>query len=179
MNYSVDISKIMSIVDRPIAYHRCFVTISGSVTAAVMLSQAMYWTPRTTLDPDGWFFKTQEEWAEETGLSRTEQENARRVLRGIGVLEEKKQGVPCRLFFKVNTENLYLRLMEPVKVSKGKFSKSKEDSPQTSLQETRRLDCRKPADWIAGNPQTIYIQRILQRILQRIQQRILSEKIPP
>ena len=55
--------------DRPIAFHRCFVTLTGSVTAALMLSQAMYWQKRTK-DPEGWWCKTVEEWTEETGMTR-------------------------------------------------------------------------------------------------------------
>ena len=33
---------ILNTLDRPIAFHRCFVTLTGSVTVALMLSQAVY-----------------------------------------------------------------------------------------------------------------------------------------
>ena len=33
---------LLQLLDRPIAFHRCFVTLTGSVTAALMLSQALY-----------------------------------------------------------------------------------------------------------------------------------------
>ena len=57
--------SIARLLDRPIAYHRCLVTLTGSVTGAVMLSQAIYWQNRCNGD----FYKTQAEWEEETGLT--------------------------------------------------------------------------------------------------------------
>jgi hypothetical protein len=63
------------IFDRPIAFQRPFVELTGSVTAALFLSQAYYWSSRTTLQ-DGWFYKTREEWEEETGLTRYELETS-------------------------------------------------------------------------------------------------------
>jgi hypothetical protein len=50
----------IQILDRPIAFHRCLVRVTKSVAAALMLSQAIYWSNRTK-DPDGWFWKTAED----------------------------------------------------------------------------------------------------------------------
>ncbi|MGL1664079.1 hypothetical protein ACSTJP_00070, partial [Vibrio parahaemolyticus] len=71
----------------------------------LMLSQALYWSKRTN-DPDGWFYKSQVEWEEETGMTRYEQEGARKALIKLGVLEELKRGVPCRLHYRVNMKAL-------------------------------------------------------------------------
>lgn len=79
--------QLLELLDRPIAFHRCFVTLTGSITAALMLSQALYWQQRTKHD-GGWWFKKQEEWTDETGLSRREQENARQSLRKLKLLYE-------------------------------------------------------------------------------------------
>jgi len=87
--------------DRPIAYHASLARALGSVTAGVLLSQFLYWQPRSR-DPDGWFWKTQVEIADETALSRTETETARKVLVRAGVLEEKRRGVPAKMHFRVN-----------------------------------------------------------------------------
>src|SRR5438067_13261526 len=81
--------------DRPIAYHASLARALGSVTAGVLLSQFLYWQPRSR-DPDGWFWKTQVDIAGETALSRTETETARKVLVRAGVLEEKRRGVPAQ-----------------------------------------------------------------------------------
>lgn len=90
-----------SIFDRPIAFHRGFVFLGCGISGALMLSQAVYWSKRTD-DPDGWFYKKAFEWEEETGLTRREQETARAKLNKCGVLQEKKQGVPCKLFYRVD-----------------------------------------------------------------------------
>jgi hypothetical protein len=95
---------LLDVFDLPISFHRCLVPITGGVTAALMLSQAI-WTSEA-LDPEvgGWFCRSQEEWTEETGLSRWEQETARRSLRTGGFLEERRAGMPAKLWFRVRPE---------------------------------------------------------------------------
>src|SRR4051812_5666225 len=87
------------LTDRPIAYHPVLARALGSATAGIFLSQLLYWLPRSN-DPAGWVWKTQPEIAAETALTRSEQETARRILRAAGVLEEKRAGVPARLYFR-------------------------------------------------------------------------------
>ena len=76
--------------DRPIAYHPMLAKIFGGVQAGIFLSQLCYWSARSH-DPDGWVYKTREQWQDETGLTRAEQDTARRHLRTCGVLHEKKR----------------------------------------------------------------------------------------
>lgn len=92
-------------LDRPIAFSPILAKISGSVKAGLFLSQAIYWTNRSSTG-NGIFWKTQEQWEEETCLTRKEQEGARTRLKKLGILEEIKQGLPCRIFFKVNFDVL-------------------------------------------------------------------------
>ena len=99
------IPHLLQLLDRPIAFHRCFVTLTGSVTAALMLSQAVYWQKRTT-NPDGWWYKSHEEWTEETGLKRRELEAARIKLRALEVLEEKRTGSPAKLWYRIDLNAL-------------------------------------------------------------------------
>ena len=93
--------NIAQYLDRPIAFSPILAKISGSVKAGLFLSQAIYWTNRSSTG-DGIFWKTQEQWEEETCLTRKEQEGVRARLKKLGILEEIKQGLPCRIFFKVN-----------------------------------------------------------------------------
>lgn len=103
-------NQITKLLDRPIAFHRCFVDISGSVDGAVFLSQAIYWTKRTDLEQ--WFYKTAVEWEEETGIKSDRQKTIRNHLVKLGVLEEKKEGIPCKLFYRINLEKLSQLLNE-------------------------------------------------------------------
>lgn len=96
---------ILTLLDRPIAFHRCFVDLTGSVTAALFLSQAVDWQLQCP-DPEGWWSKSLEEWQEETGMSRGEQESARRCLLQLGIIEERRYGVPARSWFRINEARL-------------------------------------------------------------------------
>lgn len=98
---------LLQVFDAPISFHRCLVPLTGSVTAALMLSQAIWTSGELDPDSQGWFTKSQDTWMDETGLSRWEQETARRVLRNAGFLEERRVGMPSRLWFRVREERVW------------------------------------------------------------------------
>ena len=103
---------LLQILDLPVSFHRCLVPITGSVTAALLLSQAICTAQEADLASNGWFTKSQEEWTEETGLSRCEQETARRVLREAGFMEERRLGMPAKLWYRVCPERLWRALQD-------------------------------------------------------------------
>lgn len=148
-------STIATYLDRPIAFQRAFVALGAGITGALLLSQAVYWSRRSG-DDTGWFFKTQAEWEDETGLRRAEQETARKRLLTLGVMEEDRKGIPAKLYFRVNFENL-----EQLLTSKGASNQecgnpANKDAefPQTGLPESSAPDCGNPANRIAGKSQT-------------------------
>jgi hypothetical protein len=104
------ISSLKLALQHPIAYHRVLASVGGGATAGLFLSQCWYWTIRTT-DRDMWSCRTQAEWERETGLTRREQETARKKLKARGLLEERKSGVPAKLYFRLNLKML-ARLIE-------------------------------------------------------------------
>ena len=86
-----------------VAYRPEFREISGSAAAAVMLSQFFYWSQnKTTRQRNGWFYKTASQITEETGLTRSEQETARRRLVTAGLMKEKLRGVPAKNWFRLD-----------------------------------------------------------------------------
>jgi|GEM_PF-1531576 len=95
---------ISTLLQRPVAYQPVFRHVGGSTVAGIMLSQLYYWSSegRIGAERDGWFYKTQEEWHRETGLSRSEQERARRDLRKAKLLIEKRRGNPAKLWFRLD-----------------------------------------------------------------------------
>lgn len=107
----MDKRLILGMLDRPVAFHRIFVDLTGSVTAALFLSQALYWSGKGAGDDE--FYKTMEEWQDETGLSRSEQESARRILRQKGVLEEQKKGIPAKVYYRINFD-VFMESLEKV-----------------------------------------------------------------
>lgn len=130
--------KITDLLARPIAFHRVLVDLTGSVTAALMLSQSLYWHRKCPDDgrESGWWYKSREEWTEETGLSRYEQETARKKLVKLGVLEEKLAGNPARLWYRLDEDKIAAFLLAgfpPTGIPPtGRLKSSQQDSGKPS-----------------------------------------------
>ncbi len=75
------------------------------LAAGVYVRQLVFWDGKG-MDPEGWIYKSEDEMEAETGLRRRAQREARKVLTTCEVLEEKRKGVPCRLFYRVNLERM-------------------------------------------------------------------------
>ena len=77
----------------------------GNFKAALFLGHALYWT-RHLADKqqgrDGWFYMSAAQCQEVTGLTTREQGRVRRLLRELGLIEEKLAGVPATLHYRVN-----------------------------------------------------------------------------
>lgn len=112
MGASIPIIKLIEAMnEQPIAFNKHYVFLGCGINGALMLSQLVYWTSRTK-DSEGWIFKTHHEWTQETGLTRREQDTARATLKSLHFISEKKMGVPRRVYFRVERENLYQALIE-------------------------------------------------------------------
>jgi hypothetical protein len=96
---------LLEVFAEPIMFHRCYVTLTGSVIAALVLSYASYATEEIAQEKgsEGWFVKTVAQWQRDTGLTRTELETARRKLKAQGLWEERRHGPPpAPLQFRIN-----------------------------------------------------------------------------
>lgn len=83
------IELLEKVMEKPIAFHRIFKTITGNTNAALFLSRAWYWSNnKKAVERNGWFYKAADEWEYEIGLTRREQETARQKCRELGVIEE-------------------------------------------------------------------------------------------
>lgn len=130
------------ILDRPIAYNPAFKRITGSTVAALFLSQAWYWSKRHGED-EGWFWKIGTEWEEETGLSRSEQETARKHLKALGLIEEDLRDVPARLYYRVNKAKVYALLgVQFAGIPQTEIA----GMSQTGMRKHRKQVRRKPAN---------------------------------
>jgi len=154
---------------RVVAYHPSFAAIAGGVTAGLFLAQLFYWHDRGS-DPDGWIYKTQAEWEEETGLSRWEQETARRRLRERGLVEEKLAGLPARLHYRLDVERLIALLSArvtrtPAPPAGGEGEEGGEGGrrraaaegvtpPRTRTRERHNQACGVPTNKYVGIPHT-------------------------
>lgn len=96
--------NFLSMLERPVAFHRVFVDVTGCANAALLLSQIHYWHPRA--GKEDWFHKTSEEWSEEIGLTVRELETARRTLVNLGVIEYRRAGMPAKPYYRLDHDRL-------------------------------------------------------------------------
>lgn len=118
---------------KPITYRADFARICDSVTAGVMLSQAYYWTGRSTKHGDGWFEKTGEEWQEETALSFKQQQTARYILEKKGFMESKRLGDRGRMCSRVMVNGVYEALFNLYKADQQNGESEKQISKRENL----------------------------------------------
>jgi hypothetical protein len=74
--------------------------LEGQHNSCILLNQCLYWSSRTS-DPEGWFYKTYNQWKQETGLSRYQVnraidgdprvENPKIMLRELGIETKVKK----------------------------------------------------------------------------------------
>lgn len=106
-----------------VAYRPGLARALGSPLAALFLCQALYWQSRA--GENSFWFKLRDaktdcngvkippadafsqSWEWELGMSRSEQETARKILKRHGLLVESLRGVPAKLHYKVNLSNVY------------------------------------------------------------------------
>jgi len=131
------------LMEKTVAFKPLMARMTKSVTAGLMLSQAYYWSQRTK-DPNGWFYKTQEEWEKETCLTRYEQEGARKILREKSFWEEKRCGIPAQLHYRINLSAFWA----------SATANANEYQLTSSMRENHILDCGEPAIQIPVIPHT-------------------------
>lgn len=91
--------------ERGVWVTRAHMRLTGSPDCALFLAQCVYWSKcDTVIQRSGWFYKTRNEWQEETCLSRYKQEKARQRLKTLGVLQERheRRNDGIRLWYRIN-----------------------------------------------------------------------------
>ncbi len=103
-----------------LAYHRRLAGVGGGVHAGLLLSRALHLTRlQLRRRMDRWVRNSAACWIDDIGLTRREQETARRDLARVGVWEETLTGVPPTLFARVNLDCL-LALLAGDETGSGK-----------------------------------------------------------
>ena len=115
--------------------------------AALFLSQLVYWTPRGH-DADGWIYKKQSEWEEETGLTRIQQETCRRRLMSAGLLEEARRGEHGVLHFRLTA--FFWECGKPTNANV-----ENPHSEPASMWKTDKRECGKPTNANVENPHSL------------------------
>lgn len=94
MEQSHDFYAVLQKLGRPVVYYpRVCQAFEDDLRPAIFLSNFQYWEGKQA-DKDGWIYKSQADIKKETGLGRYAQEQARKKLKELGMLEEKLIGKP-------------------------------------------------------------------------------------
>lgn len=137
---------------KTVSFYSIFAKAIGSVQAAVMLSQAFFWQEKAKykngveIDDEIYFQKTANEWYEETGLTKEQQQVARKHLSGCGILIEILAGLPATIHYRVDVNALVAvidrYLLEGITVAVKRRNK-KPSNPRTKSGKFRQQEAVK------------------------------------
>lgn len=116
---------------------RVYITLTGGIESALLLSQIVYWTDRTTMK-DGWFAKSYDEWKEELTLSKYQVMTAVKKLKEAGVQTSIKKfnGAPTvhyKLDREVLSQWIVKKLNNPLS---SNLTIDNQETPQSSTETT-------------------------------------------
>ncbi|MCL4745648.1 MAG: hypothetical protein KJZ83_09545 [Burkholderiaceae bacterium] len=102
-----DGAAVAELLGPSLAYHRTLAGIGGGVHAGLLLSRALYLTRlQVKRQLDAWVRNSAARWTQDLGLTRREQETARRDLERAGVWEEALIGIPRSLVARIRMDCL-------------------------------------------------------------------------
>jgi hypothetical protein len=92
--------------DQVVSYSPYLARAVGGATIGLFLSQLLFLSDKGH-NPEGWVYKSEAEMGKETGLSKREQQTARRKLLALGIIAIMRGGWKNTYHFKVMWEKLY------------------------------------------------------------------------
>jgi hypothetical protein len=92
--------------NRVVGYSPDLARIVGGATIGLYLNQLLFLSDKGA-NPEGWVYKSEQEMGKETGLTKREQQTARRKLLSLGVIAIMRGGWKNTYHFKVIWEKLY------------------------------------------------------------------------
>lgn len=127
-------SELLRNTGRVIGYRPKLAKLFGGATAEIFFEQIFYWQDKA--DPELGVYKTQAELEEETGLTRFEQETARKKLREKGVLIETHKRLEHKIYYKIDEAALDRLLQETF---------ANEETPHHPMRKNHIRESDKPA----------------------------------
>jgi hypothetical protein len=92
--------------NRTVGYSPDLARAVGGATVGLFLSQLLFLSDKGD-DPNGWIYKSEAEMHRETGLTKREQQTARRKLLALGVIQIVRRGWKNTYHFRIVWERLY------------------------------------------------------------------------
>jgi hypothetical protein len=114
--------------NRVVGYSPDLARIVGGATIGLFLSQLLFLSDKGA-NIEGWVYKSEAEMGKETGLTKREQQSARRKLLSLGVIAIMRGGWKNTYHFKVMWERLYQVITGSQQTQN--VTTEKEERPQT------------------------------------------------
>jgi hypothetical protein len=130
--------------NRVVGYSPDLARAVGGATIGLFLSQLLFLSDKG-VNPDGWIYKSEAEMGQETGLSKREQQTARRKLLSLGVIVIMRGGWKNTYHFKVIWEKLY-QVIAGVQRPQN-VSTEKSESVQNVATEPVQTVPTQPSEW--------------------------------
>jgi hypothetical protein len=92
--------------NRTVGYSPDLARAVGGATIGLFLSQLLFLSDKGA-NTEGWVYKSEAEMSRETGLTKREQQTARRKLLALGVIQIVRQGFKFTYHFRIVWERLY------------------------------------------------------------------------
>jgi hypothetical protein len=130
--------------NRTVGYSPDLARAVGGATIGLFLSQLLFLSDKGA-NPDGWVYKSEQEMGRETGLTKREQQTARRKLLALGVIQIVRRGFKFTYHFRIVWERLY-QVIE--KFQRGQNVATAPDEPiQNVPTEPVQNVATQPAQW--------------------------------
>lgn len=146
------LSEFLFDLGKPVAFYPGLVKYLGSVNATLFFCQLFYWKDRAAHSDLG-VYKTQAEIQEETGMTRYEQESARKLLCQRGVLIETHKRLEHRIYFKIDVDRLNEILLEGPPNTDSTTSKPTPSKALPRMRKNHIRECDKTTSGSAENQQ--------------------------
>lgn len=101
----------------------------AAIILGELCSEYNYWEQKGKLVDKQWFYSTRENIEDNTGLSEYRQRVAINKMIKIGLVETKKMGIPCKIYYKLNEINI----LNCYKETQEKLLKSPKNSVPKNL----------------------------------------------
>jgi hypothetical protein len=130
--------------NRTVGYSPDLARAVGGATIGLFLSQLLFLSDKGA-NPDGWVYKSEQEMSRETGLTKREQQTARRKLLALGVIAIERRGFKFTYHFKIIWERLY-QVIEQFQRGQNVATEEIEPAQNVPTQPEQTVST-KPSEW--------------------------------
>ena len=79
--------------------------LNETILLGELCGECYYWMKQNKLE-NGWFYSTVDNVKYNTSLSDSQQRNAIKKLKDLGIIDYQQKGLPAKRWFKINEEEL-------------------------------------------------------------------------